>query len=180
MIKTFTLIIMLLLVSYLSVMVLHKPVPKQMKDNTVADMIFEEVTIQDFNPSGELNQVISATRAYHDPGKKMDFYQQPSIQYFKADEAPWHLTSDKGHSNEARDTLFFEQHVIIKQSGSQTKPSTLIKTNSLQYNVKAKTAETRDKITLTQGDTRVKSIGAFINLETHLLKLLSEPEGFYG
>ena len=180
MIRTALSIIILLLLSYGSVLLVHQPLSQKKVKKTVNDMIFDEIRIADYNKSGALDHEMTANQAYHDATQKIDIYTQPIITYYQKSQKPWILKSDKGHSNEKRDTLYFESNVIISQQASATQPKTEIKTDKLTYHVNSKSAETQSPVKIDQGTTQIKSIGAFINLESHLVKFFSKAEAFYG
>jgi len=102
---------------------------------------------------------------------------QPIIFLLDTDNR-WKITADQAIVNNTKNTVLLTDNVLIHQQGIE--PSITIRTQNLLIHTQKQTAQTEAPVEITQGNSRVNSIGMIYNNKNSELELSSNVSGYYS
>ncbi len=157
----------------------HPPLPITTNAINAPDAYMEQVQALIMDKDGKLNMKIEAPKLVHFTKDDMTDLTAPIITLYRQSPMPWFISAKFAKATQGVENVNFQQNVVIRHSTDVETPETIIKTAALMVHPNAKTAETKELITLLQPNLTVKSIGMFANMHSGDIKLLSQPRGEY-
>lgn len=112
--------------------------------------------------------------------------QQPVFQLLQSDKQ-WKISADSAIVNDINETIQLNDNVVMQQlpatketnmkSPEKTGPEITIRTPSLLIHTRKQIAETRARVTVTQGNSKISSTGMTFNNISNAIELSSNVRG---
>ncbi|MEE9452565.1 MAG: LPS export ABC transporter periplasmic protein LptC, partial [Gammaproteobacteria bacterium] len=131
-----------------------------------------------FDSQGQPTRILSTPelRSYADDTSVLD---HPQITIFNESEQPWEIQSVHGRTENNNEKITLWQDVVLYQAASADQPESTITTSKLDHYPQENMAETDQPITFQQPGVVVNSIGMRAYLDTEIIDLLAEVNGYY-
>lgn len=143
---------------------------------------YAEVFMNDFemismNDQGMPDYVLNGSHLQRYADSDDTEIRQPVIQLLQADKE-WEIVADRAIINYKTETINLKKNVVMKQQN--TMPAVTIQTDSLQVNTATQIAQTKARVDIKQGKSRLRSNGMVFNNATGELELSSSVNGHYS
>lgn len=102
---------------------------------------------------------------------------QPIVFLLNTDKQ-WKISAELATVNDEKDTVLLTDNVLMQQQDIE--PSITIRTQRLLIHTKSQIAQTKAPVDITQGNSRVTSIGMIYNNKNSELELSSNVSGYYS
>lgn len=148
------------------------------EDQTIQqDYFLSAFTITAMDTDGAPQHRLKATHLKHFSGEGKTELQQPHMVLYKQGQPQWQLTAQQGLLLEQQDEVTLQGDVNVVQL--EDEQPLQITTQSLQLQPNSGLAETKEAVTLTQGNNRIEAVGMKIDQNRQRLVLLSQVRGRY-
>lgn len=131
------------------------------------------------NKNGTIHSIMRATQTIHYSKKDFAVFQNPNIIVMVANKKPWHITAERGHSEQGGKKVILIDHVKMHQPAGLNNKELTIKTNSAVIYPTEKQAETNKPVTILQPGVTITAIGAKADLQKSTVNLLSNVKEIY-
>jgi LPS export ABC transporter protein LptC len=177
---TLILIIIFASVSILAIIETKKIIHVHVNAINAPDFAMTNAIYTKFDQNGNISDQFYTTRITHFITNNNYIFDNPRIKMYNNKEQPWEITADKGKSEGGKSKIYLWNNVKLIQASTSNsgshKPTFEIYTTSLTLYPTAKLAETNDYVTIIQGDSIIKSLGAKADFKSGTLNLLSTVE----
>jgi LPS export ABC transporter protein LptC len=148
----------------------------QDKSRHYVELFMNEFEMTTMNEKGEPVYILNGTslKRYNDSDDSQ--IEQPVFQLLQADNQ-WLVSADSATINDKNETIKLNNNVVMQQQNVD--PATTIQTQMLTIYTKTQIAKTRALVTVTQGNSQLKSNGMVFNNITSQLELTSNVNGYY-
>ncbi len=148
--------------------------------STTIDSITSQLTVKQFNETGELVNVLTTPLMEHIPKNNVHLLQTPHIVIKEKDQPAWEINSSKAKSYEGGERITFINKVIVHQEPGKNNQESTLKTEEVTYFPKEKRATTDLFVTFEQPGNIVESTGMNAYLEEKRVELLHGAKGSYA
>lgn len=132
-----------------------------------------------FDTDGNINNHFYASKITHFGDRNNYIFDSPNMQMYSTKEQPWVITAQKGKSEKGRSKIYLWGNVQLKQGNGDDNNDFSISTTSLIVYPDTKSAETSDPVTIIQGTSIAKTIGAKADFKSGTVELLSNVDCEY-
>jgi len=151
---------------------------QQLQDKTkrYVEVFITEFEMTSMNDSGKPVYILNGTsmKRYNDSDE--NYIQLPVFQLLQTDKR-WRVSADSATINDKNETIKLTSNVVMQQQDIE--PVTTIRTQTLTIHTKTQIVKTRAAVTVTQGNSELKSNGMVFNNITSQLELSSNVNGYY-
>ncbi|MGI0487092.1 LPS export ABC transporter periplasmic protein LptC [Pantanalinema rosaneae CENA516] len=130
-------------------------------DNFDTNFTFNDVTLEDFNPKGELWWRVKAIRANYNKDKKLALVQQPNGEFYQDGKLIIRATAEKGEVQQNGKTIFLRGNIVA----TDVRDGMVLKGNELEWRPKEELLLIRDNVTGTH-----KEVDASANAGRYLTR----------
>lgn len=129
------------------------------------------------NENGTPAYILNGTRyeKYNDSDEAI--VNKPVIFLLNTDKQ-WKISADLALVNNKKETVLLKDNVLVQQQNIE--PSITLSTQRLQIDTKSQIAQTESPVDITQGNSRLTSIGMIYNHMSSELELLSNVSGYFS
>ena len=131
-----------------------------------------------FNDEGAIQNQIKSAKITHLPTNNIYLFEKPDMIMHTPGEQPWHVTADKGKSEQGRSIVHLWDNVKIVRAASPKNSDFDIATTALTIYPEKRFAETDKPVTIIQSGNITKAVGAKADLKTGIIKLISKIESW--
>lgn len=160
-------------ISLLALMQAKKIIAVHTNANDAPDFFMINADYVKFDASGNINNHFYASKITHFGDQNNYVFDNPIMQMYNAGEQPWMITAQKGSSEQGKSKIYLWGKVQLKQGSGGNSNDFSITTTSLMVYPDTKFAETTDAVTIIQGASIAKTIGAKANFKSGTVELLS-------
>lgn len=143
------------------------------------DFFMTNTTYIQFNPNGEISNQFYTSKITHFTTNNNYTFDNPRMKMYNTNEQPWDITANKGRSEGGKSKVYFWDNVRVVQAAGQETTNFDITTTSLTIYPSIKFAETNDPVTIIQGESIAKAVGAKADFKSGTVTLLSKVECEY-
>lgn len=146
------------------------------KSRRYVELFMNEFEMTTMNDKGEPVYILNGTslKRYNDSDDSE--IEKPVFHLLQADNQ-WLVSADSATINDKSETIKLNKNVVMQQQNIE--PATTIRTQTLTIYTKTQIAKTRALVTVTQGNSQLKSNGMIFNNITSQLELTSNVNGYY-
>lgn len=117
-------------------------------DNFDTNFTFNDVTLEDFTPKGDLWWRVKAIRANYNKDKKLALVQQPKGEFYQDGKLIIRATAEKGEVQQNGKTIFLRGKIVA----TDVRDGMVLKGNELEWRPKEELLLIRDNVTGTHKD----------------------------
>jgi lipopolysaccharide export system protein LptC len=143
------------------------------------DIVVENLSAMQMGLSGAPRYAVVAKRMLHYPDDKTTLLEFPQLTHFDEAEVPVTIRSDEGELSANGKDAYFRGNVLVRRPASAEEEEMTLATTFLHVIPDQDLARTDQEVTLTKGDSVVKSVGLEFNNATRDVKLLSRVRGTF-
>lgn len=143
------------------------------------DAFMEQVVLMKTNAAGELAYRFSADKMWHYPKGDQIRFTLPRLTLFQPDQTPWQIAAGQGLSEQGGETIRLWQDVSGHQVAGKNNSETTILTQAAVLYPQRRYAQTDQAIIIKQPNAQVTGIGAQVDLEAGMIKLLANTKVLY-
>jgi lipopolysaccharide export system protein LptC len=143
------------------------------------DFFMTNATYVEFDQNGNISNQFYTTKITHFVANNNYIFDNPRMKMYNPNEQPWDITANKGRSESGKSKVYLWDNVKVTQAASPNNPDFDITTTSLTVYPDIKFAETNDPVTIIQGGSVAKAIGAKADFKSGTVSLLSNVECQY-
>lgn len=146
------------------------------KSRRYVELFMNEFEMTTMNDKGEPVYILNgiSLKRYNDSDDSE--IEKPVFNLLQADKQ-WLVSADSATINDKNETIKLNSNVVMQQQNID--PATTIRTQTLTIYTKTQIAKTRALVTVTQGNSQLKSNGMIFNNITSQLELTSNVNGYY-
>ena len=170
---TIILITVFVCISLLALMQAKKIVTIHTNAVDAPDFFMTNADYVKFDVDGNINNHFYASKITHFGNQNNYIFDNPSMQMYSTKEQPWVITAQKGKSEKGKSKIYLWGNVQLKQGNGGNSNDFSISTTSLIVYPDTKSAETPDPVTIIQGTSIAKTIGAKADFKSGTVELLS-------
>jgi lipopolysaccharide export system protein LptC len=141
-----------------------------------ADVYATQVSIFHTDSEGNLYDQLKTPLSVHYPLDNSISLATPVFNLFEKNNESWELSARYGKLKENNDFLQLWNNVRLKQKKGVNTITTLT-TSTLTINLKEKTAQTADPVTIIQTNQVIQAIGLHADFKKKTIQLLSQVKG---
>lgn len=142
------------------------------------DSFLTNLSVKEFSKDGQLIHYLQTPLMQHHPKTNTNLLRKPHLIITENNQAPWEIRAEKARAKKDH-TITLIHHVMIEQKASESKASTLLKTEKMIYFPKEKRASTTQKVTIQQAKNHMQAVGMNAYLDDNKVELLSHVRGRY-
>jgi lipopolysaccharide export system protein LptC len=154
-------------------------VPPPAPPTHVPDYTFTDATVTTLNAQGKPQAILRSPRMLHHPDDDSIEVFAPRIRYFIGGGPPWEVAADHALLPAGGKLVELEGHVQMRHPASDGGPPLLIQTDKMNVDLNTNIAATADPVEITQGNSRMTSVGLQAYLNDNRLLLQSQVRGTY-
>jgi lipopolysaccharide export system protein LptC len=158
----------------------HKVQPPGPHENTLGtepDFVAENFEAMRMNEDGTERYSVIAKKMVHYPTGNSAVLDEPRLTHFNPDKAPVSIRANEAVVSSNGQTIDFRGDVQVRRTAFGEDPEMTLSTSFLHVIPDKDLVETNREVTLTHGNSTVKSVGLEFNNKTRELKLLSNVKG---
>ena len=149
-----------------------QPPPRPVADS---GYYLRDATIEGIGEDGKRIYTLRADRIVQDPGLDSVVLEAVDLEYALADSEPWRLTADDGAIPSSGTRIELRGNVTMQEQ--LMRDGTTIRTPSLDIDLRAHLASTRETVDVERGNYRMSATGMEADLKAETLTLQSEVHG---
>ena len=155
--------------------------PEEQHENSPQDPDFlaEDFQVTRMNLAGTPRYAVRAKRMVHYPGDNSASLDFPEFTHYDEETAPVTMRADQGRVSHNGEEAFFNGNVVVRRHAYADEKEMTLQTSYLHVIPDKDLAQTDREVTLTNGNSVVRSVGLEFNNATHHLKLLSRVRGTF-
>lgn len=143
------------------------------------DIVVENLSSTQMALTGAPRYAVVAKRLMHYPDGRSTHLEYPELTHFDENDVPVSIRSDEGELSADGKDAYFRGNVLVRRPASGADEEMTLNTSYLHVIPDQDLAKTDKPVTLTHGDSTVKSVGLELNHATRNVKLLSQVRGTY-
>lgn len=143
------------------------------------DFLAEDFQVTRMNPAGTPRYAVRAKRLVHYPGDNSTTLDFPEFTHFDPETAPLTMRADQGQVAHNGEEAFFNGNVVVRRHAYADQKEMTLQTSYLHVIPDRDLAKTDREVTVTSGNSVVRSVGLEFNNATRHLKLLSQVRGTF-
>ncbi len=147
--------------------------------STTADMIINELTVQQFDTNGRLANYLKTPLMRHVSFNNTNLLKTPHIVIAQDNQPAWEIHAEQATSLLGGQQITFNKNVVVHQEKDEHTQESTLKTEAITYYPKDKLASTLLDVTFEQPGNIVHSKGMNAYLAEKHVELLSEARGTY-
>ena len=152
--------------------------PDQNKGNAGdPDFVVDNLQATRMNVDGTQRYAVIASRMVHYPGDNSAVLDRPRLIHFDPNRAPVSIQANQGILSGNGENAYFSGDVQVKRSPFGTTPEMALFTSFLHVIPDKDLAKTDREVTMTSGNSTLKSVGLEFNNKTQEMRLLSNVKG---
>jgi len=141
------------------------------------DFVAENFEAKRMNDDGSARYSVVARKMVHYPADNSAVLDEPRLTHFDPDKAPVSIRADQGVVSSNGETVDFRGDVHVRRAPFGEDPEMTLTTSFLHVIPDKNLVNTDQEVTLTHGNSTMKSVGLEFNNNTRELKLLSNVKG---
>jgi lipopolysaccharide export system protein LptC len=159
----------------------EKVQPQARHENSAKDPDFlvEDFVATRMDREGRPRYAVQAKKLVHYPGDNSTALERPELTHFDPQTAPVTIRANAGLVSNNGETATFTGDVLVRRLAYDEEPELSLRTSFLQVIPDQDLAKTDREVTLTRGNSTLKSVGLEFNNATRSLKLLSQVRGSF-
>jgi lipopolysaccharide export system protein LptC len=131
------------------------------------------------NPDGTRRYELAGTRLTHYSEERGSLLESPSLLYYDYERAPVKVSSDTAEVEGGGKNVYFRGNVTIARQAFANSPPLGVATDYLHVIPDEEIAETDQPVTMTEGNSTVRSVGLKFDNKARKIWLLSKVEAHY-
>lgn len=143
------------------------------------DIVVENVSAMQMALSGSPRYAVVAKRMLHYPDDRTTVLELPQLTHYDKSSVPVTIRSDTGELSPDGKEAVFRGNVLVRKPASSEDPEMTLATSLLHVIPDQDLAHTDREVTLTRGDSTVRSVGLEFDHATRNLRLLSRVRGTF-
>jgi len=151
--------------------------PHDGTSNADPDFVAENFEAKRMNDDGSARYSVVARKMVHYPADNSAVLEEPRLTHFDPDKAPVSIRADQGVVSSNGETVDFRGDVHVRRAPFGEDPEMTLTTSFLHVIPDKNLVTTDQEVTLTHGNSTMKSVGLEFNNNTRELKLLSNVKG---
>lgn len=153
--------------------------PEEPHENSPKDPDFlaEDFLVTRMNRDGTPRYAVRAKQMVHYPGDNSATLDFPEFTHFDPETAPLTMRSNRGLISHNGEEAHFNGDVLVRRGAYADQKEMTLQTSYLHVIPDKDLAKTDREVTLTSGNSVVRSVGLEFNNATRNLKLLSQVRG---
>ena len=144
------------------------------------DFVIENFTATRMGLDGAQRYALTARKMMHYPDDNSSILEAPELTHFDPEKAPATIRADEGIVSNNGEDVYFKGDVRLKRPAYADHEELRMVTSYLHVIPEQSFAETDREVTLSSGNSVVKSVGLEFDNELHTVKLLSNVRGTYA
>ncbi|MGB1091076.1 MAG: LPS export ABC transporter periplasmic protein LptC [Oceanobacter sp.] len=149
----------------------------QSSENTEADYYGQTLEFRQYSADGQLEQILTATSAEHQPVKDQTRLLNPKIQS-PDNNGSWRLQARTSWVTDRDNHIQLEGDVRMNYLDQDAEPMQ-IRTEKLSYNPTTQVAETNSEVLITSSQIETRSNGMKLDIKRQRMQLLSKVSTRY-
>jgi lipopolysaccharide export system protein LptC len=141
------------------------------------DFVAENFEAKRMNEDGSERYSVIARKMVHYPVDNSAVLDEPRLTHFDPDKGPVSIRANQGVVSSNGETVDFRGDVLVRRAAFGEDPEMTLSTSFLHVVPDKDLVETTHEVTLTHGNSTVKSVGLEFNNKTRQLQLLSNVKG---
>lgn len=141
------------------------------------DFIIDDLVATRMNATGTPRYAVRAKKVVHYPADNSAVLEDPDVTHFEPGEAPVLIKASHGEISNNGENIYLSGSVDVRRLPYANEPGMSLQTSYLHVIPDLDLAKTNREVTLTRGNSTVKSVGLEFNNATRTLKLLSNVKG---
>lgn len=137
------------------------------------DQIAVNATLTQMNKNGTIAHAVSTPRLEHYPYQDSTSFVKPDINIMNKSQNPWHITADRGTSQQGSTTIQLINNVKLHQATGPNNTELTITTSAVTIYAKEKHIITDQPVTIIKPGTIIKAVGAEAYVNSKIVNLLS-------
>jgi lipopolysaccharide export system protein LptC len=143
------------------------------------DIVVENLSATQMAPSGTPRYAVVAKRMLHYPDDRNTELEFPQLTHYDDSSVPVTIRSDRGELSADGKDAYFRGNVLVRRPATEDEEEMTLATSFLHVIPDRDLARTDAPVTLTKGDSTVRSVGLELNHATRDVKLLSQVRGTF-
>jgi lipopolysaccharide export system protein LptC len=143
------------------------------------DFIVENFQAMRMHPDGTPRYLVAAKKMMHYPVDDSAVLEAPQLTHFEADKAPVSIRANEGRLSSGGEDAVFSGDVLVRRAAYGEHAELTLSTSWLHVIPDQDLAKTDREVTMTSGNSTLKSVGLEFNNATRTLKLLSKVNGTF-
>lgn len=131
------------------------------------------------NPDGTRRYELAGTRLTHYSNERGSLLESPSLLYYDYERAPVKVSSDTAEVEGGGKNVYFRGNVTIQRQAFGDNPPLGVATDYLHVIPDEEIAKTDQPVTMTEGNSTVRSVGLEFDNKTRKILLLSKVQAHY-
>jgi lipopolysaccharide export system protein LptC len=141
------------------------------------DVVVDKFQAMRMNPDGTQRYSVVADSMVHYPGDNSAVLEHPYLTHFDPEKGPVSIRANQGTMENNGENAFFTGDVQVKRAAFGENPALAMYTTFLHVIPDKDVVKTDRDVTLTSGNSTLKSVGLEFNNKTRELRLLSNVKG---
>jgi lipopolysaccharide export system protein LptC len=143
------------------------------------DFLAEDFLVTRMNRDGTPRYAVRAKKLVHYPGDNSAKLDAPEFTHFDPETAPLTMRANHGLISHNGEEAHFNGDVLVRRSAYSDQKEMTLQTSYLHVIPDQDLAKTDREVTLTSGNSVVRSVGLEFNNATRNVKLLSQVRGMF-
>ena len=148
--------------------------------STTADMVINNLTVQQFDTNGHLVNYLKTPIMRHISLNNTHWLKSPQIIITQQNQPDWEINAEQATALNGGEQITFNKDVVIHQGKDEHTQESTFKTEAMTYFPKDKIASTLLDVTYEQPGNIVKSTGMKAYLAEKHVVLLSQARGVFN
>ena len=143
------------------------------------DAIAKNFVMRRFDETGVVKYRLSAPHMVHYPDDDSSVLKNPTLITYRPEAPPVTIIAQNAISTSKGSTVFMWEDVSITRAATPERQEMVARMPDLTAQTEAGFAFTDSPVEITQGESWVKGVGAFLDNNTSILTLQSQVTGLY-
>ena len=131
------------------------------------------------NPDGTRRYELTGTRLTHYGDEEHSLLASPSLLYYDYERAPVKVSSNTAEVEDGGDNVHFRGEVTISRPAFGENPELGVATDYMLVMPEEEFAKTNEPVTMTEGNSTVRSLGLEFDNKARKIRLLSTVKAHY-
>lgn len=145
----------------------------------VPDFTVEDFRATRMNLDGTPRYAVAAKKLIHYPDDNSTLLELPDLTHFDPEKAPVNIRANQGMLSANGKDVYFTGDVLVRREAYGEYDKLTLATSYLHVIPDKDLAKTDREVTMTSGNSTLKSVGLEFNNQTRSLKLLSKVSGSF-
>jgi len=149
---------------------------QQSKKNRYVELFMNDFELTSMDENGKPGYLMTGTHLQRYNNSDITEVEKPVLHLLQQ-EKQWLVSADSAELNSKNDTILLINNVIMQQQN--IKPALTMRTKKMMIYTKTQIAQTKVRVDISQGDSKLNANGMIYNNISSDLELLSDVSGFY-